>query len=67
MIVLIISAGARVYKIQRNYTTEEFESIKYAVLKNLRFIKYDDEQEAFICENKLTAELAYYLFSQKIF
>ena len=67
MIIWIVAAGARVYKIQRTYTQKEFNNIKNTIIKHLRFVKYDDEQGAFICGNKLTAELTYSLFSNKIF
>ena len=67
MIIWIVAAGARIYKIQRNYTEKEFNNIKKTILEHLRFIKYDDEQGAFMCENKITADLVYSLFSSKTF
>lgn len=67
MIIWIVVSGSRIYKIQRNYTEKEFKNIKKTILEHLRFIKYDDEQGAFMCGNKLTAELAYSLFAQKVF
>jgi len=67
MIIWIVAAGARIYKIQRTYTEKEFKNIKKTILEQLRFIKYDDEQGAFICENKITAELVYSVFAQKVF
>lgn len=67
MIIWIVAAGARIYKIQRTYTEKEFKNIKKTILEQLRFIKYDDEQGAFMCENKITAELVFSLFAQKVF
>jgi hypothetical protein len=67
MIIWIVAAGARIYKIQRTYNEKEFNNIKKTIIENLRFIKFDEEQGAFICENKLTAELAYSLFANKVF
>lgn len=67
MIIWIVAADARVYKIQRNYTEKEFKNISKTIVEHLRFVKYDDEQGAFICKNKLTADLTYSLFSNKVF
>jgi len=67
MIIWIVAAGARIYKIQRNYTEKEFKNIKKTILEHLNFIKYNDEQGAFMCANKLTAELVYSLFAHKVF
>ncbi len=67
MIIWIVAEGARIYKIQRNYTDKEFKNIKKIILEHLRFIKYDDEKSAFMCENKITADLVYSLFAQKVF
>lgn len=67
MIIWIVAAGTRVYKIQRTYTKKEFENVKKTILEQLRFIKYDDEQGNFICEDKITADLVYSLFADKVF
>ena len=67
MIIWIVAAGVKIYKIQRTYTEKEFKIIKKTILEHLNFIKYDDEQGAFICANKLTAKLVYLLFEQKVF
>lgn len=67
MIIWIVAAGARIYKIQRTYTEKEFKNISKTIVEQLRFVKYDDEQGAFMCENKLAAELVYSLFAHKVF
>ena len=67
MIIWIVVAGDRIYKIQRTYTEKEFNNVKKTIIEHLRFIKFDEEQGAFICKNKLTAELAYSLFVNKVF
>ncbi len=67
MIIWIIAEGERIYKIQRSYTEKEFKNVKNTIIKNLNFIRYDNEQGAFICGNKITAELTYALFAHKVF
>jgi hypothetical protein len=67
MIIWIVAAGARIYKIQRKYTEKEFKNISKTIIEHLRFVKYDDKQGAFMCDNKLTAELVYSLFTNKVF
>ncbi|MBQ9246485.1 hypothetical protein IJ182_09490 [bacterium] len=57
MIIWISIKGAKIYKIQRTYAKTEFNNIKKTIIKHLRFIKYDEEQSTFICENSITAEL----------
>lgn len=60
--ISIVKYGSTVYEFEREYTYSEYKEVVDKILNNLRNISFDKESNSFICEKKITAELAYYLF-----
>lgn len=60
--ISIVKYGSIVYNFEREYTDREFQEVVDRISNNLRNISFDKESNSFICEKKITAELAYYLF-----
>ena len=56
-----------IYKIQRNYSKTELETIAKKIEEQMRFVEYLSEQNYFKCANKLTADMIFALFRDKIF
>ena len=62
MMIFINIKGKAIYKIQR---TDFKESDAKTIIKQLRFVTYNNG--AFECENQISAELVYSLFTSKIY
>ena len=60
--IKIIKYGSVLYEIKREYADSEFQDVLDKILNSLRNITFDKKSNSFICEKKITAELAYYLF-----
>lgn len=61
--IKIVKYGSILYEIKREYTDSEFNEVVEKILNNIRNIAFDKKSNSFICEKKITAELAYFLFN----
>ena len=61
--IKIVKYGSILYEIKREYTDSEFNEVVDKILNNIRNITFDKKSNSFVCEKKITAELAYFLFN----
>ena len=61
--IKIVKYGSILYEIKREYTDSEFNEVVEKILNNIRNIAFDKKSHSFICEKKITGELACFLFN----